>query len=190
MQIDIHKSMKPHSSGFTLVEVLVASVLMAVIGSALTFTLLSGSRSLFNAAEVNQLEEFVDKDLASIRETAFSMTCCSGNCTTDQSTINASTSCTSKISGTQNYYFPSQDGTSDSDTSQTTSFKTACNGNGLITALVTQIRLASPDASVPARITRTFDTSAANRHRLTVVYSSNLLSKAYTLTPTVSAWCP
>lgn len=176
------------SRGFSLVEVLVSIVILGVLGAGVATILTGGNTALIGTRSTNQLEEAVDQDLARIKDVAFRMTCCSGSCTTDSGrtspcSIDPSTN-TYYTPGKQNYYFPSS--TLDTGETAITAFSSKCNNGTLVTELVSLIG----NASLPSGISRTFNTSQAASHRLTVAYSGATASRSYTLVPTLAAWCP
>jgi len=176
------------SRGFSLVEVLVSIVILGVLGAGVATILTGGNTALIGTRSTNQLEEAVDQDLARIKDVAFRMTCCSGSCTTDSGrtspcSIDPSSN-TYYIPGQQNYYFPSS--TLDTGETAITAFTAKCNNGTLVTELVSLIG----NASLPSGISRTFNTSQAASHRLTVAYSGATASRSYTLVPTLAAWCP
>jgi len=176
------------SRGFSLVEVLVSIVILGVLGAGVATILTGGNTALIGTRSTNQLEEAVDQDLARSKDLAFRMTCCSGSCNTDSvrtspCSIDPSSN-TYYIPGKQNYYFPSS--TLDTGETAITAFTAKCNKGTLVTELVSLIG----NASLRLGISRTFNTSQAASHRLTVVYSGATASRSYTLVPTLAAWCP
>jgi len=181
--------LRNHSSesAFSLVELLVSVVIISVIGVALASVFNAGNNSFQRTRDSNLLESTIDGDLSVIKDIAFRLTCCSGSCTIDQSIISGSTSCTTNAPGNQNYYFP-EPGLSNDDTPQITNFKSACSSSELINSFVSAIE--SESNPLPQGITRSFDTSRAARHRLTINYSGADQTRSYTVSPTVAAWCP
>lgn len=177
------------AQGFSLVEILVSFALIAILAGGISSVFNSGNTAFRLTRSDNLLEATVDKDLAVIKDVSFRLTCCPGSCTINQTTINNAITCTEKTAGRQNYYFP-RPGSTSADTTEIVYFKSRCNGTGLVEDLVTAITAESTVSGLPAGISRSFDQSEANRHRLTVNYTSATQSKSYTLTPTVSAWCP
>lgn len=181
--------LKYQLTAFSLVEVLVSFALIAILAGAITSVFNSGNTAFKLTRSDNLLEATVDKDLAVVKDISFRLTCCSGSCTTNQTSINNAATCTEKTAGRQNYYFP-KPGTTIADTPEITSFKSKCNSTGLVDDLVSAIQSETSGSTLPDGILRSFDKSQADRHRLTVNYTSGTQSKSYTLTPTVSAWCP
>jgi hypothetical protein len=179
--------------GFTLVEILVSATIIAVLGVSVAGILASGGRAYRSTLGDNDFESFTDRDLATIRDTSFRMTCCAGSpaCTTNLSTIKSADSCLSDSPGNQDYYFPSIENLDNNDTNpQITFFENRCTSGDLISDLLNEIKLKSPDNQVPSSLTRTFDTSEAGKNRLSVIYATDSITRAHTVTPTVAAWCP
>jgi prepilin-type N-terminal cleavage/methylation domain-containing protein len=171
-----------NQSGFSLVEILVAAVIIGITGSALATLLNSSNTSFRSTRDANLLAESIDTDLANIKDVAFRMTCCSGSCTTEP---NTQAPCSpNTVPGDQNYYFPSS--ALDTNESAINTFTEKCSDGSLVTSLTSLIGA----SDLPEGITRSFDTSGAASHRLTVVYGNSSEKRAYTLVPTVSAWCP
>jgi prepilin-type N-terminal cleavage/methylation domain-containing protein len=174
--------------GFSLVELLVSSVIIAILGAGVAAVLSSGNSAFVRTRETNLLEQTIDTDLAQIKDVAFRMTCCSGSCTTE---TGLSTPCSTNPDtgsfynpGQQNYYFP--DPTLDTNQTAINSFITSCDSGSLVNSLTSLV----DTSGLPGGITRDFDESQASSHRLTVTYSDGSQSRAYTLVPTVAAWCP
>lgn len=176
--------------GFSLVEVLVSIAILGLLGAGVATILAGGNTALIRTRSTNQLEEAVDQDLASIKDIAFRMTCCSGSCTTESGRTSPCSIDPSPPGNTyyrpgkQNYYFP--DSTLDVSETAINAFTAKCNTGTLVTDLVSLIG----NANLPPGISRQFDTSEAASHRLTIIYSGATTSRSYTLVPTLAAWCP
>jgi prepilin-type N-terminal cleavage/methylation domain-containing protein len=174
--------------GFTLIEILVSAVIIGILGVGVAAILSSGNTAFVRTRGGNLLEQTIDSDLAQIKDLAFRMTCCSGSCTTESElsspcSTNPDTDTFYKP-GQQNYYFP--DPTLDTNQTAINSFITSCNSGSLVNSLTGLV----DTSGLPGGITRDFDESQASSHRLTVIYSDGSQSRAYTLVPTVAAWCP
>jgi type II secretory pathway pseudopilin PulG len=169
-------------SGFSLAELLVSAVIIGVLGVSVASVLNTGNSFFRSTRESNTLEQATDKDLAMIKDIAFRMTCCSGSCTTETDTQSPCSPNT--VPGNQNYYFPSS--ALDTDETAIKAFETKCSNGALVGELIKLIG----SADLPIGITRSFETSDASSHRLTVIYQSSAENRAYTFVPTVAAWCP
>lgn len=176
--------------GFSLVEVLVSIAILGLLGAGVATILAGGNTAFIRTRSTNQLEEAVDQDLARIKDISFRMTCCSGSCTTESGRTSPSSIDPSPPGNTyyrpgkQNYYFP--DSTLDVIETAINAFTAKCNNGTLVTDLVSLIG----NANLPPGISRQFDTSEAESHRLTVIYSGTTTSRSYTLVSTLAAWCP
>jgi prepilin-type N-terminal cleavage/methylation domain-containing protein len=170
------------SHGFSLIEILVSAVIIGILGAGVAGILSSGNTAFIRTRGSNLLEQTIDTDLALIKDVAFRMTCCSGSCTTESGTTAPCTPNTDP--GEQNFYFPDSD--LDTNQSAINNFASMCNSGTLVSSLTGLIG----ESGLPGGITREFDTSQASSHRLTVIYSDGSQSRAYTLVPTVAAWCP
>ncbi len=186
-------------SGFTIVEILVAAVLLAVVAGGTAATMVIGNRTSQRAGLQTQLDALIDQDLSAIRTLNDRYTCCPGSCTATASAISAAVSagdCSVNTPGNENYYSPNQVSTNPAAaTTATTAFRTAC-GNGTITTnFITQIP-ALPTAPAGSTLTRTAPTQVdAAAHRLQWTYTGSIngqvaVTRVVNLTPTVAAWCP
>lgn len=174
-------------AAFTLVELLVATSLIAIIGSMTAIVMSSSNRSTFNSAAIATANASIDNDIAAIRSVAESYTCCPGSCTSNATTINGSGTCSGSV-GDSNYYFP-QPGQTNSTTA-TTNFITACaTAAGITNGLISEL----PTTSLPTGVTRTaVDGGDITARRLVVTYTASTLgiNRVVNIVPTVSSWCP
>lgn len=168
------------SSGFTLVELLVAAVVMMLASI--------GGSALFNAAtrQVNTIHQAltqqfsISNDLATVLELNDRYSCASGTCSAD-------------LSGdppNQNNYVPDDP----DDPAHTPTFRQLCAA-GLANGLVTQVNAtaveAGPNVTRMASLQPAGSTSSATPHRYQVRWSSNGRTlRQVELIPTVAAWCP
>ena len=175
-------------NGFSLIEILISAVIIGILGAGVAAILSSGNTAFIRTRGANLLEQTIDADLALIKDTAFRMTCCSGSCTTESDLTSPCS--TDEDTGTfykpgqQKYYFP--DSNLDTTQSAINSFTTRCEDGTLVTALT--LLIGSPN--LPSGITREFNITQADSHRLIVTYGDGSQSRAYTVVPTTSAWCP
>ncbi len=183
-------------TGFTLVELLVSSVLLMVGLSGTSLLFQEANQSSAAASERYQQQALVDRDLARVRRLNDRYTCFSGTC-----------SSLGSLELGKNDYFPTP--TSSAPTGNSTAgdaFEALCKSTGLINQLVADIG-ATPAALTTAGITYTIDTAhqgqqtisefgtnvIRNLHRYTITYTS--LSngeqlRRVTLVPTTVSWCP
>lgn len=173
-------------SGFTLVELLIAIivVLVAIIGSAAAFNF--AVRSMSSSSDKVKLDSLVEADLAKLNLAASRYTYCSGEYTWDGSV------CGSSAPGSQNYYFPP---TSSSSSANADQFVADCADKSMTDDLVGAIQ--SSDASLQlnqdaARLG--LSRSAAKEgdsHRIKVQYSiGSSVYRESAILPLVAGWCP
>ena len=185
------------AGGFTLVELLVAAVLMAlVVGGTATIMLVS-TRTSQRSGKQRLLESLINQDLAAIQDLNDRFTCCPGSCTATASTITAavtSGSCATSTSGSQTYYSPVQ-ASGSSSTAATTTFEAACSAGTIATALATEFP-SVPTAPTGTSLNRSsvsqVDTAA---HRLQWSYTAavngrTVINRVVNLVPVAAAWCP
>jgi len=175
-------------AGFTLVEVLVGVVLLALVASGSAVLIMEANRMLGTSTSQNSAQAAIDSDLARARKLAEDYTCCPGSCTATASVISAARS-SGKCDGGVNdstYYFPQQ-------STDVPTFLDACSNGTLITNLVTAIQA----QGVISGITRTVavdDASDPIAHRLRITYTGTGgaagINRVVKLVPTTAAWCP
>jgi hypothetical protein len=169
----------PPSAGFAILEILIATLLLATTFSMAAMLSMVSSRSMVSSEGRSNQQSRIESDLAAIQNLAETFTWCSG--------AGGFTTCTNGVPArSENYYFPTTG-------AGITAFETACNNtvsDTLNTALVTAI---NNRAAVPG-VTRTVaaDDIATNRLRLTYTdtNANNRLVRLVVFTPTVAAWCP
>jgi type II secretory pathway pseudopilin PulG len=176
----VHRSPRPSSApeaGFTILEVVVAAMVIALASSA--GAVLSGvsTRSLSSSNSQSLQQSRIEADLAGIRELAETYTWCSGSGTFS--------SCVTGVTArSENYYFPPA-----ASTAAISAFETACSDTGsdsLNTALVAAID-ARP---APQGVSRSVVSDDIATHRLRITYSGSAVNRVVLLVPTVAAWCP
>lgn len=190
-------------TGFTLVEMVLASVLMAVVLGGAAATLLVANRSSGRQGGLNELESLIDRDLAAIQALDRRFSCCTGSpCTADAATIAAATTCrdaigtgTARPPGNENFYSPRQSAIpTTAENSAWTTFSTAC-GNGTIASTFQGLLPTLPSAQAPATLNRVsaVTDNAANRLQLTYTGSNQgsvVTTRVVNLIPTAANWCP
>jgi prepilin-type N-terminal cleavage/methylation domain-containing protein len=165
-------------AGFTLVEVLVAIVVVAigVTGLATLTNITSSSQVALKSA--NSRGDAVAADIAEIQRINDRFTCASGTCLISSSDVS------------QNGYFPS------SQNAQTT-FRDRCAYRSNLDLVTTLAGLIPANSSASAALTASGVTRAVTvadqgqAHRYTVTYTAGGSTLAtLTLVPTTAAWCP
>ncbi|MEA5414893.1 type IV pilus modification PilV family protein [Synechococcus sp. BA-132 BA5] len=172
------------ANGFSLVELMVASVLLVLSLTGTSVLFIESNRSSAAATLRYRQQALVDADLARVRRLNDRYTCSSGICT----------SLGTKELG-KNDFFPEPTSTAaDGNSAAGHSFEALCKSTGLITQLVADIG-PTPSGLTAAGIT--YDpidtTNQGGVHRYTITYTnstSNEELRRVTLVPTTVAWCP
>ncbi len=182
-------------SGFTIVEIIVAAVLLSFVAGGTALTLMSANRSGVQSELLTRTSAAIDTNVAAILERSERFTCCSGVCTANPATIAAAgTKCTGTF-GDANYYFPS---IAPADVADLTNFLSRCKPtsttNGLVGPLIAEINSdASLNLTTPPGITRTIqvdDPADLENHRLRITFTGNGLNRVVKIVPNVAVWCP
>lgn len=176
--------------GFTLVENLVAILVLALAVAAVTSTIVYVRTMFVGASSRNELQQLVENDLAAIRQANERFSCKSGICsvgTTDTS---------------RNSYFPDIGTTgtlSSDDTTNIQRLNNLCRGlgiNGSFTTATSTGGFASELATFlptpDSRIARSL-IPASSGQIFTLVYrdsATNQFLRAVSLVPTTTSWCP
>jgi type II secretory pathway pseudopilin PulG len=184
------------STGFTLVELLISSVLLVLALTGTSFLFMESNRSSAATSTRYNQQALVDTDLARVRRLNDRYTCSSGTCTS-----------LGTVELGKNDFFPTPTSPDlNGNSAAGNAFEALCNSTGLITQLVNEI--GTPPASLTAAgITYAIDTSnqgqqtvsefgtnvIRNLHRYTITYtdvSSGESLRRITLVPTTVSWCP
>lgn len=188
-----------HESGFTLVEILVGTVLLSIIAAGVAAIMAGGNTTSRQAGLQTQLDALIDQDLANIQSLNERYTCCPGSCTADAGTISAGVAagnCSVNTPGNENYYSPNQVDTSPtSPTTATTAFRTACTNRTVTTNFISQMPTL-PSSPAGTTLTRTTPQQiGSSGHLLQWTYTGSIggntaVTRVVNLTPIVAAWCP
>lgn len=169
------------SRGFTIVETLVATVLIAIVTSMAAAVMSISNRSTVKSTTLSGAMAAIDNDISLVKTLAERYTCCSGTCTTDATVIDAATTKCEGSVGDSTYYFPKA-----GNTTEITNFQNACT-SGLTTNLVSAINALSQ----PSGVTRTaVDDDDATARRVMLTYSGTNINRVVKIVPTVANWCP
>ncbi len=184
------------TTGFTLVELLISSVLLVVALTGTSVLFMESNRSSAAASSRYNQQALVDTDLARVRRLNDRYTCVSGTCTS-----------LGTVELGKNDFFPTPTSTAlDGNSAAGDAFEALCNSTSLISPLVREIG-ATPAVLTAAGITYAIDTDnqgqqtisefginvVRNLHRYTITYSdgsSGELLRRVTLVPTTVSWCP
>jgi prepilin-type N-terminal cleavage/methylation domain-containing protein len=176
-------------AGFTLIEVVVGVVLLAVVAAGSAVLISVSNSMLTTSTSQSNTQAAIDSDISRARKLAEDYTCCPGSCTANAATIAAART-SGKCIGNANdstYYFPQQ-------TADVATFTSACASGTLTTNLITAIE-ALGNVSGVTRTMAVDDSSDPTTHRLRITYSGTNLRnssiiRVVKLVPTAAAWCP
>lgn len=186
---------KASQAGFTLVEIIVATVLLALVSGGTALTLMSANRSTVRSELLTRTSAAVDTNIAAILERSERFTCCSGVCTANPATIAAAGAKCTGTFGDANYYFPS---IAPADVADLTNFLSRCRPtsttNGLVGPLIAEINAdATLNLTTPPGIIRTIqvdDNADLLNHRMRITFAGNGLNRVVKIVPNVAVWCP
>jgi type II secretory pathway pseudopilin PulG len=192
-----HPSATSSTTAFTLVELLLAATITALVVSGTAFTLMVANRASRSAGAITQLEALIDEDLAAIRDLSDRYTCCPNSCTADSATIAAGVTagdCSTNSPGSDDFYAPNQVSTTVNSAAMT-AFRAAC-ANGTVTANFIAEFPAAPNPAAPLGLVRSAPLQvSADQHRVQWTYTgtvngNTVINRVVDIVPTVAAWCP
>jgi Tfp pilus assembly protein PilV len=187
--------------GFSIAEVLVGAVLLAVAMAGAAALLVSGTTTRTSTARNDQRQALIDNDIALIQERARLYTWCTGAARFTNDT------CPGGIApGSEDYYSVDYNDATElcwnPGGTPTPSFNANCNAfrnacvNGQIAApLSTEITTNIPQTQLDtANLVRAVAVDDAQEHRLAITYTSTgadaQVIRRFVLVPPVAAWCP
>lgn len=179
----------PPQPGFTLVELLVGSILLLIAGSGAALIVSSSANPLQTSRRIDRLEALIDDDIAAVREISSRFSCCSGACGL------STTGCLAAAAGDDRFYFPLA--TDASPPAFLEGTNGLCNNGGVGNAFVTTITAsAAPSAAFTAaglsRAVARADASDGRNHLVRLTYTAPANTGAgrvvYVLPPAAS-WC-
>ncbi|MFM7393667.1 MAG: type II secretion system protein J [Cyanobium sp.] len=191
------------SEGFSLVELVLAGSLMAVVIGSTATALLVANNSSSSQGGLSRVDSLIDQDLAAIQALDRQFTCCTGDpCTANATTIAASDSCRDALGvargpGNENYYSPRQshtNGRNPADTPDMERFRDAC-GDGTIASTFQSMLPTLPTAEAPAALSRSVKVPNTTTNLLQITYTgkisgSTVFTRVVNLIPTAANWCP
>lgn len=181
-----------HEGGFTLVEMMIMTVLLSLIAAGVAVTMMVVNRSMQSTSQQDALSLGIDSDLATIRQLSRRYTCCTGTCSLTpppSSSFGDNQPCAVNDPDSPRYFFPQMDdpGTQLVEPDMVTSICSAENNNAFLAPLKTGIDALAVLPGV--RRTTTIETSRVLR----VTYQSTLDNRKLRvalLVPPMAAWCP
>lgn len=179
-------------AGFSLVEFLLAAILITVVVSGTTVTLLVSNRSGGPTGNVDELEQLIAQDLAMIRELNERFTCCGGECTEAAMASEAAGSC---ADATGNPTPPPEPHDTSGDSLPATGDLPEACLNGAVAQTMIAAFPEPPAAPPGVSLTRTGPTvadPAANRLQWTYTVSVDgvtMISRVVNLVPNAAAFC-
>jgi type II secretory pathway pseudopilin PulG len=201
-------------SGFSLAEVLVGAVLLAVSMVGAAALLVSGTVTRTSTTRNDQRQALIDNDIALIQERARLYTWCTGSARFTNATCPGPGGIGTIDPGSEDYYSVdyadatelcwSPPGGTSTPNAACTAFRNACVGNPSATPpsppqiaalLGNEITTNIPQTQLDdADLVRTVVVDDAQEHRLAITYTSTgadaQVIRRFVLVPPVAAWCP
>lgn len=180
------------NAAFSLVEFLLAAILITIVVSGTTVTLLVSNRSGRPTGDVDELEQLIAQDLAMIRDLNERFTCCGGECTEAALASEAAGSCADATGSSTAP--PAPNGALGDPPSATGNLPKACQ-NGAVAETMIAAFPEPPIAPPGVSLTRTGPTvadPAANRLQWTYTVSVDgvtMISRVVNLVPNAAAFC-
>lgn len=175
-------------AGFTLMEILVGVVLLALVSTGTASLISLANSNLSSSTSQNSSQAAIDSDISRARKLAEDYTCCPGSCTADPGTITTAKTagrCAGNVNDST-YYFPQQ-------SNDITAFTSACSTGTLTTNLITAIQSLGGLSGVTRTVTND-DSADLTAHRIRITYSgsgrSAGINRVVKIVPTVAGWCP
>ncbi|MFM7169504.1 MAG: prepilin-type N-terminal cleavage/methylation domain-containing protein [Cyanobium sp.] len=206
----VYTPLRRPSNGFAMVEMLMSVVITSLVLAVVAGLWAINSRAFQQQRLRNDQEALVDNDIAAMEDLAYRYTCCPGSCTTNATTISASSTCkgvngtgTPKV-GTEYYYFPYYAANATS-WPNSDAVKILCDNGTLVTQLVTDLKNAplttSTYAQTGQQLTRTVvaedppttgtpPADSSQSHRIRITYTGNNFSRSTIIVPMAARWCP
>lgn len=177
---------KGRSSGFSLAEVLIGTVILAFAVAMAAAMHGVASYGLLGSTTINDRDALVDGDVAEIRALAERLSWCSGT-----GALQATAPCQDSNPGSRDYYAPAA---SMDDEANMNQFEAACTNGTLNTTLLAAIN-ARPALPGINRAAQNAEGIGTTTNGILIRYTSpddneNPVSRSVVITPTVAAWCP
>jgi len=179
------------SQGFSLLEPLLASVILAIVTSGTAMMLMSANRVSTKADAVDNIEWNINSDLAVIQRLSRRFTCCSGSCLVQIPTSYGSTkACAVNNPDDDRYFFPQLDDPSTATINEPSAIDSLCEDSNN-TTFMTPLETAIDSTAIPSGLTRT--TTIKADHTLEISYAdttSQQVRRVALIVPPMAFWCP
>jgi len=179
------------SQGFSLLEPLLASVILAIVTSGTAMMLMSANRVSTKADVVDNIEWNINSDLAVIQRLSRRFTCCSGSCLVQIPTSYGSTkACAVNNPDDDRYFFPQLDDPSTANINEPSAIDSLCEDSNN-TTFMTPLETAIDSTASPSGLTRT--TTIKADHTLEISYAdttSQQVRRVALIVPPMAFWCP
>jgi hypothetical protein len=179
------------SQGFSLLEPLLASVILAIVTSGTAMMLMSANRVSTKADVVDNIEWNINSDLAVIQRLSRRFTCCSGSCLVQIPTSYGSTkACAVNNPDDDRYFFPQLDDPSTANINEPSAIDSLCEDSNN-TTFMTPLETAIDSTAIPSGLTRT--TTIKADHTLEISYAdttSQQVRRVALIVPPMAFWCP
>jgi type II secretory pathway pseudopilin PulG len=194
------------SAGFTIVETLVASVIvvLTMVSSATLVTI--ANRRAISTRQLVEMQRSIDDNIREIKVLARRYTCCSGVCTTASPTTISTTTppaapnapCLTKDWRSSGYYFPAMDLASTvsnfpntTTPSEPNAVDQLCrNNNNFMTPFRDAVNLVSSAQLTASSVTRATEIQADKVLRVTFTDTiNNRVARQVYIRPTMASFC-
>jgi type II secretory pathway pseudopilin PulG len=194
------------SSGFTIVETLVASVLvvLTMVSSATLVTI--ANRRAISTRQLVEMQRSIDDNISEIKVLARRYTCCSGVCTTaSPATISTTTPpaapnapCLTRDWRSSSYYYPAMDlptttlpFANTTTSSEPSAVDQLCrNNNNFMTPFQNAVNLVSSAQLTASSVTRATEIQSDKVLRVTFTDTiNNRVARQVYIRPTMASFC-
>jgi type II secretory pathway pseudopilin PulG len=179
--------------GFSLLEPLLASVMLAIVTSGTAMMLMSANRMSSKADTIDNIEWNVNSDLTAIQRLSRRFTCCSGSCVIpDPSTFTygPTKACAVNNPDDDRYFFPQLDDPATVSINEPSAVDAVCRDSNNSTFMA-PLQTAIDTKPNPSGLTRT--TTIRADHTLEVAYTetaTNQVRRVALIVPPMAFWCP
>lgn len=182
------------SQGFTIVELLVGSVLVLIAAAGAALIVANTSRTLQAGRDVDRQQALVDDDVAAVREIAARFTCCSGACGV------ATAGCfPGATPGDDRFYYPFLATANAAAPAFLEGAAGSCNVNGGVgNAFIAAIAANAPTSGEfntqgLVRAVAPVDANDPRNHRVRLTYTGPAnrgVARIVEILPPAASWCP